>query len=50
MGFWHRCRKHLWILGTAAGTALILAGCFMDQFSVIWRKAVLICLECIGIG
>ena len=28
----------------------LAAGAFHGQFAVIWKKAVMICLECIGIG
>ena len=34
----------------AAGAAMILLGIFGGDLVVIFRKAVYICLECIGIG
>lgn len=50
MGFWRRCRQHAWALGAAVGGLLLGIGAFQGQLTVIWKKAVLICLECIGIG
>ena len=48
MDFW-RNRK-AWILGTLTGVIFLEIGAFQGQLEVIWRKAVMICLECIGIG
>lgn len=39
-----------WIGGVLAGVLLIGIGAAQGQFAVIFRKAVMICLECIGIG
>ena len=39
-----------WIIGTLAGIAFLAAGGITGQFTSIWQKAVMICLECIGIG
>lgn len=50
MGFWKRIEKHAWIAGAVAGVLLITVAAVTGQFDVIWRKAVMICLECIGIG
>lgn len=50
MGFWKSCKRHAWLLGTLAGVLLLGIGAFQGQFAVIWKKAVMICLECIGIG
>ncbi len=36
--------------GLFAGAACIGMGIAEGQFAVIWKKAVMICLECIGIG
>ncbi len=33
-----------------AGAVLMLLGLFSSEAAVILRKAILICLECIGIG
>lgn len=42
--------RNSWILGVLTGAVLLIAGAVQGQFEVIWRKAVMICLECIGIG
>jgi len=36
--------------GFFAGLACLGIGAAQGQFSVIWKKAMRICLECIGIG
>ena len=45
---WH-VRK-VWILGTALGVIFLGIGAAQGQLGVIWKKAVMICMECIGIG
>lgn len=45
-----RKRFPLWLVGVAMGVVLLAAGIYRDQFTDIYRKAVMICLECIGIG
>ena len=50
MGFWKRSSRYAWIPGVLAGVLLLWAGALQGQFAVIWKKAVMICLECIGIG
>ena len=39
-----------WSIGVALGIIFLVLGAFSDQFAEIYRKAVMICLECIGIG
>ena len=39
-----------WIKGGFTGVLCLALGAYYDQFSDIFRKAVMICLECIGIG
>lgn len=39
-----------WSVGVAIGVIFLVIGAFSDQFAEIYRKAVMICLECIGIG
>lgn len=39
-----------WIFGVAFGVLCLVIGYFDDQFAELYRKAVMICLECIGIG
>ena len=40
----------LWSVGLVLGILCMVLGFFEDQFTEIYRKAVMICLECIGIG
>lgn len=49
MGFWKN-NKYAWVLGVLAGILFLGIGAVQGQFSVIWKKAVMVCLECIGIG
>lgn len=48
MGFWKKYKG--WSLGVLIGAAFLGLGAAQGQLEVIWRKAVMICLECIGIG
>lgn len=50
MGFWRDCRRRTWLLGALAGVLFLAIGAWLGQLGVIWKKAVMICLECIGIG
>lgn len=50
MDCWKKSKKHAWLWGVFAGILLIAAGTITGQAAIIWRKAVMICLECIGIG
>ena len=50
MNFWKNCNRRFWVLGVLAGILFLGAGALQGQFAVIWKKAVMICLECIGIG
>lgn len=50
MGFWKRFKGNAWVLGALAGGLFLGIGASLGQLDVIWQKAVLICLECIGIG
>ena len=50
MDFWKNCKPRAWIFGILIGTIFLTIGAAQGQFEVIWRKAVMICLECIGIG
>ena len=50
MRFWKNDPAHFWRYGVLAGILYIGIGMFQGDFSVIWQKAVMICLECIGIG
>ncbi|MDE5933595.1 MAG: hypothetical protein K2H40_14095 [Lachnospiraceae bacterium] len=48
MGFWRKNRQ--WICGVLVGMILLAVGAAQGQLAVIWQKAVMICMECIGIG
>lgn len=54
MSFWMKWSKEKrlpsWFFGVVIGTVMLGIGMYYDQFTDIYRKAVLICLECIGIG
>lgn len=50
MGFWKGCKQYIWALGALIGALLLGVGASQGQLFVIWKKAVMICLECIGIG
>ncbi len=50
MAFWKNRKRYAWALGTLTGAFLLGIGALQGQFAVIWKKAVMICLECIGIG
>ena len=50
MRFWKNSRFPAWLCGMLAGILLLVLGAFGEDFAVIWRKAVMICMECIGIG
>ena len=39
-----------WSIGVAVGVLCLVVGALGGQFVEIYRKAVMICLECIGIG
>ena len=50
MDFWKRSKAYAWLAGLLAGALFLGIGALQGQFSVIWKKAAMICLECIGIG
>uniref|UniRef100_UPI004056DB73 CD1871A family CXXC motif-containing protein n=1 Tax=Acetatifactor sp. TaxID=1872090 RepID=UPI004056DB73 len=53
MGFWRKNSKKnfpLWTVGVGMGFLFLVIGIYEEQFMDIYRKAVMICLECIGIG
>ena len=39
-----------WLCGVLAGILCFCIGLRQGEFTIIWQKAVMICLECIGIG
>lgn len=50
MSFWKESRRHGWVYGAALGVLFTVIGALQGQFAVICKKAVMICMECIGIG
>lgn len=50
MRFWKENKPPIWLLGMLIGILFLGVGVMQGQFEVIWRKAVMICMECIGIG
>ena len=45
-----KARSFAWVLVLAIGVALIALGIAQGDMLYTWRKASLICYECIGIG
>lgn len=43
-------RFPVWVIGLSVGLLLFAAGFLTQQYEDIYRKAIMICLECIGIG
>lgn len=62
MIFWKKSSNHAndgankkrwfpaWTVGVLIGACFLVAGARNEQFADIYRKAIMICLECIGIG
>lgn len=50
MNFWRNRNTCAWVWGVLAGGIFLGIGTAQGQLSMIWQKAVMICLECIGIG
>ena len=40
----------MWMIGLVIGVVFLAVGLWQGQLTDIYRKAVMICLECIGIG
>lgn len=45
-----RCKIPIWLIGVMVGILFLGIGYVQGDFSDIYKKAVMICLECIGIG
>lgn len=50
MDFWRNRKACAWVWGVLAGLVFLVIGTVQGQLGVIWHKAVMICLECVGIG
>jgi nitrogen fixation-related uncharacterized protein len=46
----NRKKMPIWIFGVSVGLLLFGLGFYTGQYEDIYRKAIMICLECIGIG
>jgi len=42
--------KKIWMILLPAGIILVIIGIIQGDYRDVWAKAVMICLECIGIG
>ena len=45
-----RKKSKMWKVGLGIGLLFLGIGFYKEQFADIYHKAVMICLECIGIG
>lgn len=55
MNFWQKVSNRMkrvpfWAVGLTLGVLFLILGLVGEQLEDIYRKAVMICLECIGIG
>lgn len=50
MDFWKGNRRRGWMCGVLIGVLFTVIGAAQGQFAVVCKKAVMICMECIGIG
>ena len=50
MSFLQKWKNKGWIVGLAAGVLFLAVGAYGGQLEDMYRKAIMICLECIGIG
>lgn len=50
MNFWQKWNNRIGYIGLVLGILFLGIGIVRDETSDIYRKAVMICLECIGIG
>lgn len=49
MNFWKNANSK-WMIGLGIGIVCLVIGAYDNQLEEMYRKAVMICLECIGIG
>lgn len=50
MTYLQRLKSKLWLIGVVVGVICLVVGAYSGQMEDIYRKAIAICLECIGIG
>lgn len=55
MNYWQKFSNRiknipLWTVGTGIGILFLVLGFYGGELEEIYRKAIMICLECIGIG
>ena len=50
MHFWKNKKQLVWMAGMLIGILCLVIGAVENQLFTIWKKAVMICMECIGIG
>lgn len=55
MKFWQKCNSTLrkiplWTVGLGVGVLFLVIGMADGQLGQMCRKAVMVCLECIGLG
>ncbi len=50
MSFLQKWKSKLWLVGLVLGAVFLGIGAYAGQLEDIYRKAIMICLECIGIG
>ncbi|MDE7429516.1 MAG: hypothetical protein K2N00_09665, partial [Lachnospiraceae bacterium] len=50
MRFWKNSERMAWVWGTLVGFLFLGIGVVRNDLAVIWQKAVMICMECIGLG
>lgn len=50
MNFFRKCKIPFWVFGLLAGFLFLGIGFAEEQYAFIFKKAAMICLECIGIG
>lgn len=50
MRFWKKVKQNVWFWSLLIGIVFLGIGAVQGQLAVIWRKATMICMECIGLG